>query len=191
MKPLFSDDERIKTVKNFVVARYQGLVKISSFNAMIPYLTEKRIKILCTLPQTGSSSYVDISGKIHQQEENCYREEDAEKYFEWLVAVVTGVANVSEDIVKKANDQLFQFIHVMRDNIHTDKNVQLVTPYDWQALFTSFDERLTDIQRIIDKSDKDTVETLKSILQWMKKYNPILDALDKENQELFGKGKKK
>jgi len=178
VKPLFSDDERIRAVKNFIVARYQGLADINSFNAIVPYLREHRIKIL----HPSIAKKYALSGAFSPIS-------DAEEYFEWLVAVVTGAESVSEDIVKQANDQLFQFIHVMRDSIRMDRKVQLVAPYDWQALFTSFDERLTDMQRIIDRGDKDIAETLSKILQWMKKYNPLLDTLDKENKKLFGEGK--
>jgi hypothetical protein len=175
MKPLFSDDERIKAVKNFVVARYQGLAKIISFMTIVPYLNENRIEMLKPLRKSGLGAME-------------YASADAQEYFEWLVAVVTGAEDASQDIVKQANDQLFQFIYVMRDSIQMDRNVQLLTPYNWQALFTSFDERLTDMQRIIDRGDKDIVEVLKPILEMMKRNTKLLDALQKGNERVFGKG---
>jgi len=178
VKPIFSDDERTKAVKNFIVARYQGLAKIRDFQSMVPYLQNGRIIILCNLPKTGEYG----SSRF-------YTSSDAERYFEWLVAVVTGAQASLEELVKQANDQLFQFINVLRDYIEMERNVQLVTPYDWQALFTSFDERLTEMQGIIDRGDKAITEVLNVLLQFVKKNTKLLDILYKENEKIFGKGK--
>jgi hypothetical protein len=198
VKPLISIEERNQTIRNFIVARYQGLAKIGSYQTIVPYLSGKRIKILCPLEMSGRETHrrqVQEPSYAYPHEEisvtKFYNEGDAKTYFEWLVSVVTVPEKFSETIVKEANDQLFQFIHVMRDNIQMDKNVQLIAPYDWQALFTSFDERLTDMQRILAKGEKDIVETLSMILLWIKKYGPVLDALENERKELFGARKKK
>lgn len=188
MKPLFSNEERCQAVKNFIVARYHNQAKITSFSPLVPYLNESRVIILCKLKKSRQGNAIRDAFGNFKGYERFYTETDSETYFEWLVAVVTGAENVQEAIVKQANDQLFQFIHVLGDNIQKEKNVQLLAPYDWQKLFMSFDERLTDMQRIIDKGDKDIAEVLKSILQMIKKNITLLEILCKESEELFGKG---
>jgi hypothetical protein len=189
VKPIFSNEERIQAVKNFVVARYNHQAKISSFERIAPYLNEGRIELLCELKWSGyGESIYDASGNFRGHK-RIFDKDDAKTYFEWLIAVVTGAENVTENTVKHANDQLFQFIHVLGDSVYMEKNVQLVSPYDWQELFSSFDKRLAEMENTIDKADKDIVATLKLILEWMRKYDPLLSTLDKENKKLFGEGK--
>lgn len=188
MKPFLSDEERAQTVRNLVVARYHHQAKITRHDRLVPYLNEGRIKILCDLKKSGRYPIHDTSEFIRDYKQ-FFEAKDAETYFEWLIATVTGSKeNVSEDIVKQADDQLFHFIDVLGGSIHYEKNVQLLAPYDWQALFSSFDKRLAEMRNIIDKGDKDIVEVLKPILEMMKRNTKLLDALQKENEKIFGKG---
>ena len=186
MKPLFSDEERRQTVRNLIVARYHNQAQISSFDRLVHYLNENRVEVLCGLEKSGEKPVFDKHDYLIRHDP-IYDETDAETYFEWLVAVVTGAEKTQENIVEQANDQLFQFIHVLGDDIEIDKGVQLLAPYDWQKLFFSFDERLTEMQRIIDRGDKEITEVLKSILQMVRKNVAFLDILCKESEELFGK----
>lgn len=123
MKPSFSDDERTQAVRNFVVARYHKLAKINSFMSIVPYLNEKRIKLLCPLEKSETKITSRDSSGLFEVAEDVYGERDAETYFNWLVAVVTGAESATEDIVKQANDQLFQFINLLGRSITMEKNV--------------------------------------------------------------------
>jgi peptidoglycan hydrolase CwlO-like protein len=51
-----------------------------------------------------------------------------------------------------------------------------------------FEEKLVAINNTIDSRMKETTEILSKLLLWMKKYGPVLDAIDKENEKLFGRG---
>jgi hypothetical protein len=129
--------------------------------------------------------------KSFKEFEKIFNEDDAKTYFEWLMATVTGSKSNTPQIVQEANNQLFQFIDVLGDAIEMEKTMQLVTPYDWEALFTSFGERLTEMQKIIIKGENDVAETLSKILLWIEKYSPTLDAIEDERQKLLGSGQGK
>jgi hypothetical protein len=103
--------------------------------------------------------------------------------------VVTGSKgkDVSKNLIKQANDQLFQFIDVLGDSIQMEKTVELLTRYDWQELFRSMNAKLTSMQNIIDEGDRDIVEVLKPLLEMMKRNTRLLNALQKENERVFGK----
>lgn len=182
----FSYEERKQAVRNFIVACYHNQVRIKTYHRLAGFLSGDRIKLLCPLDKSGKQNHVDAYGRVTRTD-RWYTDEDTEKYFEWLVAVVNETEDVKNDVVKQAYDQLFRFLYVMRDDMERDKNVQLVAPYNWQNLFISFNERLTDMQRIIDRGDKDTVEVLKSLLQLVKENKKLLKTLCIDSEELFGK----
>lgn len=188
MKPIFSDEERAQAVKNFIVARYHKQAKITDFNALVSYLNDGGIKVLCGLQKSGKTPvHGDAVGYVTTMR-SVFTEGDAKVYFEWLVSAASGGREVPEDIVKQANNQLFQIIHILGDQIHMEKSVQLLYPYDWKDLFSSFDQRLTEMRKMIDKGDKDIIDVLKPILEFMKRNTKLLDALQKENERIFGKG---
>jgi hypothetical protein len=172
------------------VARYQKRAKIISYGNLVPYLNEDKIKILCDLKKSGRTP-VSQSSYGETNYRSVFSESDAETYFEWLIATVTGSKeDASENLIKQANDQLFQFIDILGDKLFIERTVRLLDQYDWGWLFASFDKRLAEMRNIIDKGDKDITETLSNILMWMKKYDPILDTMDKEYKKMFGKVKK-
>jgi len=72
-------------------------------------------------------------------------------------------------------------------NVEIDSKIQMIEPYDWQNLFSSFNERLTDMQRIIDKGDKDIIEVLKSLLQLIKENKTLLKKLSRDSEKPFGR----
>jgi hypothetical protein len=186
VKPIYSDQERGIAVRNFIDARYQGLAKIGSFNPIVPYLSGQRLKLL---QEIGQSGYIHAMGE--RVGTRYPTEDDAERYFNWLVSVVTGAEKAGEEIVKQANDQLFIFIHALRDTTVIDKTVQIVKSHDWENRLESFESKLNDIRNTIDRRDKEITETLSSILVWMKKYNPILNAVDEDYKNQLGKVKRK
>ena len=187
MKPLFSDEERRQTVKNLIIARYNNQAKIRSFDRLTPYLNGNRVKILCKLEKSGDDADYDSYG--HAIKHNYYyTEDDVETYFEWLVAVITGAEKVEDTIVNQANDQLFQFIHVLGADIQMDGNAHLLAPYDWQQLFLSFHKELIDIKTTVDHHDKEISDILKSVLEYLKTNKNLLEALQKEYEGIFPKG---
>jgi hypothetical protein len=179
VKPLFTDEERAQANKNFIVARYHHKANISSFYPIVHYLEDGLIKPLCKLSRSGAS-YPIYENKQFLRYENYYNEHDAEIYFEWLVAVVSGAEPTSEEVIRQANDQLFQFLHILEGHIDIDRNVQLLAPYDWQTLFKSFDKELTAIKDTVEHHDKAIVDVLKSILKLLAENKKLLETLQEE-----------
>ena len=171
----FSYEERKQAVRNHIVACYHNQSIITSYNELTRLLNDGRVEPLATVRKTGQKNI--YAGSSFARTEPEYSDRDAEVYYEWLVKVVSQPENHKEQLVKDANDQLFRFLYVMRNEIRRDKNVQLIAPYDWQNLFLSFDERLTDMQRIIDRGDKDTIEVLKTLMQYVKESKTLLKTL--------------
>jgi hypothetical protein len=66
--------------------------------------------------------------------------------------------------------------------------VQLIAPYDWQKLFHSFDMALLDIRNIVDRQDKEIVNILKPLLEFLEKNANLLETLQKDYEEYFPKG---
>ena len=184
-----SFEEKKQAVRNFIVASYHNQIRIKTYHRLAKFLTDGRIKLLRSLKMSGKETiYSDYRTSVIRVDQ-WYTDDDAERYFEWLVAVINETEDVEEGVVKQAYNQLFRFLYVMRDDMERTKNVPLIAPYDWQDLFTSFDERLTNIQRIIDRGNKDTIEVLKSLLELMKKNKALLKTLCRDSEELFGKVK--
>lgn len=192
MTPILTDQQRKTAVTEFVTCRLNGKVKITDYSSLVSYLNDKNINMLCDLKNTGTMTVRDGSyGATKIIPSGKYTESDARLYFDWLMQVASGSADVSKKLEWKAIDQLFSLLFIMREEIQMAKDVQLIEPYDWQALLTSFDNRLTEMQKTIIKGENDIAETLSKILVWIKKYSPTLDAIEKERKELFGEGKKR
>lgn len=177
---MFSEQERNTAIKNFIVGRYHGSVKISTFEAMVPYLEEKRINLLYDLKH-GSYSY----GKGY------YIENDAEEYFEWLISVVTGARKTSENIIKQANDQLFIFIHTLRDDTKMDNRVTLLVRYNWEEKVGQLIKKFDAFQSKINTRDEKLTHLFTQILEWMKEYRPLLDEVKKDYGDKLGRVLKK
>jgi hypothetical protein len=148
--------------------------------------------MLCKLAPSGRDSILDSMSFKTGRYEIYYTDGDAQTYWEWLVSVVNGTMHedLTGDIIKQANDQLFHFIHIMQnsDAIKIDQNVQMIAPYDWQNLFLSFDKELVEIRNTVDRHDKEIVNILKSVLESLKKNKELLQTLQKEYEEYFPKG---
>jgi hypothetical protein len=182
VKPLFSEEEKTQAVRTFLIALQQKKAKITSYLDIRDRIDSGRVSVLCHLNKGGHDAY-----GLNPY----YTNGDAQVYFEWLVSAVSGTLPdaIGDDLIKRANDQLFRFIEVMQQsgNVEIDSKIQMIEPYDWQNLFSSFDERLTNMQRIIDKGDKDIIEVLKPLLQLMKENKTLLKKLLRESEKPFGR----
>lgn len=192
MKPVFSEEEKIQAVRIFLIALRHKKAKITNYWDIAFRLNSGRVKPLCELKKSGQETrYNRIYEKMENVGDPSYTSDDGHIYFEWLVSVVSGtLPDVIDDaLVKRANDQLFDFIQVFQQsgNIEMDSSVQMIEPYDWQKLFSSFDERLTNMQKIIDKGDKDIIEVLKPLLQLMKENKTLLKKLSKDIENPYGR----
>jgi hypothetical protein len=183
-KSIVSDQERSMAVRNFIHARYQGLAKISRFDEVVEYLNEKRVRVLSGAKPSGRE-YVGVTAKPRV----FYTYDDAEVYFNWLMAVVTGAEKVAEDVIDEAINQIFVFILIMRQHGHLTMadEVTLIAPYNWEDRLVSFEEKLTTIQTSMEKRDGKITEVLSKIYAWMKEYTSVLDEVKKDYQNQLGK----
>jgi hypothetical protein len=182
MKPIYTDEDRAQAVRNFIAARYQGLAKIRDYSPVTSYMKEKRIKLLYEVAASGIKvdSHYNAIGKF-------FIDSDAEKYFEWLVSVVTGAENVSEGVIKQAIDQLFIFILTMRDGIDIDKRVKLVEAYDWEQKLDLIAKVLLEFRESTEKRDQKITDILRLIFDWMKQYRLVLDEVKKDYGDKLGR----
>lgn len=185
--PDINDAERKQAVRNFIVASYQNQVHIKTYHRLAMFLSEDRIKLLRPLEMDGRRKVENEYGKIIKIEK-WYTDENAERYFEWLVAVINGTEKVGDDIRKQAYDQLFRFLYVMRDDMQRDKEVQLVAPYDWQNLFHAFDMELVDIKRTLEHRDKEIVNILQLVFRLLEQNKKLLETMQKDSEKYFPKG---
>ncbi len=183
-----SYEERKQAVRNFVVACYHNQIHIKTYHRLAKFLSEDRIKLLCSLNKSGELKHYSDYGTRLIRTDRWYTDEDAEKYFEWLIAVVNDTEDVNEDIVKQAYNQLFRFLYVMRDDMERDKNVQLIAPYDWQSLFTGWDRELVHIKNDLERRDKEILDILKSILLLLKQNRTFLEIMQKDYEIFFPPG---
>lgn len=163
MKPAFSDQDRSEAIKSFIVARYQGGIKINSWDSLIDYLESPSFT---PLRKISYDEYDYDKRRYH-----CSNKE-AESYFNFLIDIVTGTQKASEEVVKFANDQLFALIHVMRDDMTINGTIMLL-PSIWE-------EKLTSLNARIDKIVEDISVAFEKVQKWMEKYQPILEEAERD-----------
>jgi hypothetical protein len=187
VKPLFSDEEKAQAVRTFLVACHNKKARITNYIEIAKYLNGDRVAMLYPVEKSGSSTYDDYGNYVGSHA--TYTVQDAQEYYEALVSIVsdTSFLNVTDDMVKKANNQIFHFIHVMQTagHISMDDKIQMIEPYDWQKLFLSFDKDLVDIRNIVDRHDNEIAKILKSVLDYLKQNKKLLDALQEDYAHYF------
>jgi len=180
MESILSNQDRSVAVRNFMHAKFQGNVKITSFSPLTEHIEKKRVELLYELEKSGKK-YAEYTSYVIGY---YYTNEDAETYFDWLIAVITGVKKVSKDVIGKAIDQLFFFIYLLRDDMVFKQHIELVMPYEWEDKLSTFEKKLTNIHNRLDKRDKDITDILGKINNWMQYYGAVLDEIKKEQKQL-------
>jgi len=184
-----SFEEKKQAVRNFIAESLNNQIRIKTYYRLTKFLNAGRVNFLSKVDMTGEYEKYDPIRHVNKKF-RCYSDWDAERYFEYLVSVVNETEEEKDEVVKEAYNQLFRFLYVMRDDMEREKNVQLIAPYDWQNLFLSFDERLTDIERKIDKGDKDIIDVLKSLLKLLEQNKTLLDSLCQGSEAFIKKVKR-
>ena len=183
MKPIYSEEERRKIVKHFISLRGQGKVPISDFDPITTYLDNGSIKILAKISQHGRAPRIDYDGR--HRVGFFYNNHDAEEYFNWLISILTGAEEASDETRKLANDQLFMFIFALRDDMSVSLDDLLDVSSDWEHLNRNF----MDFQKKTDARHEEMMDVLEKIGNWQKHYQPYLDTLKRE-QNIVKKGLK-
>jgi hypothetical protein len=128
MKPYFSESDKETIVRNFLSLRGQGKAPISDFGPIAIYLNEKSIK---QLHKVNPTSHPYRRG--YTTEYAVYFDKaDAEEYFNWIIAILTGVEKASEDVIKEASDQLFLFVFALRDKMNIGLDSFLKVSFEWE-----------------------------------------------------------
>jgi len=170
MTRLYSDKDKATAVRNFIYARSNGQAEISDFSEIADYMEKGWVTLLHPISKSGKY-------ETYTTTEWYYNQKDAETYFEWLISVVAGTEDktVSEEVFKKAVNQLFMFLFGISGTLAS--KVELLTPY-------SLDEQLIEFDKKVDRMNEQIVEALERIMAWQQKYQPYLDRLAKEQESI-------
>jgi histidinol phosphatase-like PHP family hydrolase len=179
-----SFDEKKQAVRNFIVASYHRQAHIKTYHRLAMFLDGGRIKLLRSLSKSGKKEYLKGSNWVIEE---WFTDDDAEEYFEWLIAVVNETVDVREEVVEQAFNQLFRFLYVMREDIERDKNVELIAPYDWMTLFAGWDKVLVKMKNSLEHRDEEIVDILKSILLLLKQNRTFLETMQKDYERFIPK----
>jgi|WetSurMetagenome_2_1015567.scaffolds.fasta_scaffold283984_3 hypothetical protein len=207
--------DKATTVNAFISARLNKVAKITDYSPMVRYLNGNHISVLYdNLPKTDAKQVIKSDGlQRYYDSVPIYGTKDAEMYLEWLISIVQGYEQESEEIKNKAYDQLCRFILILTDVTQWKDGYVLAKPYDWVTKLEEFEadisgnineelknmkemleHRTDDIQyfgkKVNDLSDSnekwmsDTADMLGLITKWMEKYSPILDGFEEDYQTL-------
>ena len=180
MTSLYSDKDKTTAIRKFIFARSKNFARIDSFTGIKECIAEGRIKLLQPLKMSGSYSESSYPYKTVYY----YTEGDAQTYFEWLISVVAGTEDVSvpEEVFKKALNQLFMFIFGISGTLHSQ--VELLTPYSLDEHLADFKEKISLVEKKVDRINEQIVNTLEKIIDWQQKYQPYLNKLVKDQDSM-------
>jgi hypothetical protein len=178
MKPFFTDETKYGTIRDFITARIEREFEILSFKTVANHLNAKNINLLAKLEPSGFDEWHDTYGTYHKK--IYFTDKDGERYFEWLVRVVSGTAKDSDHLIKEAINQLFLFVTTLGNNLRRNKKIRLVAPYNWEERLVSFEKELGSIKNNLENRDEKITHILDQIFEWLKQYRPILDEVQKD-----------
>lgn len=208
MKPIYSFEDRCKIVMNFIALRGAGKVPIHDFSSLSSYLSE--ITPLRPMKKTiDIEDYTDsisgFSGHVSNpsaMQKPLFARLDAEEYFNWLIYMLTADDKATDEQRKEAVNQLFLFIFVLRDKIRVNLNDFLKARFDWERKVITLKNALKDLKSNVednneqnesehadlsDKLKKETeviADTFEIIGNWQKRYQPLLEKLEREKQKI-------
>jgi len=180
MSPLYSDKDKAEAIEKFIYARSKKLATINNYTPITNCIAEGRIKLLLSLEKSGSS----LAGRYpYEKMIFHYTDSDARIYVEQLISIVSGTEEdaVSEEIFKKAVNQLFMFIFGLTGTLQS--SVELLAPYSLDKRLVIFQEQISVVEKRVDHMDEQIMDTLEKILKWQKEYQPDLDDMKKERKE--------
>lgn len=173
MKPLVTPEEKLATVKTFAT-NYGTKLHARNYDSVKNALDNKLILPLYDMPRRDTLGYTDKSGNTTYTPTGKYAQQEALEYVRWLVAVVTGGIQETEEITNKAFDQLYTAIIALKnDGQFLGQDFQLLPSYD-------FFNTLADLQGKVDRIDSQIVDTFEKIQNWQKTYKPYLDDLKRQ-----------
>lgn len=187
MKPIFSDENRKETLWNFIAGYVQGRIKVTDYTTVTNYLNDHIFMPLFDFKPSGKK-FVSGHGNIDSGLFTAY---DAKIYFDWLMNTVAGAYKSDEAKVGYATDQLYILIIAMRPVITIDGTTRIVAPYNWEDQLTVFVDKLSALQKTIDKRDALSSEIMEKILAWLTEFTPVLEEVQKDYSGKLGKAIKK
>lgn len=181
MKQFVTLEEKFATVKTFA-ANYGIKLNAKRYVSVKKILDNKLLTPLYDLPRDEQIGHTDKLGNTTYRRTEKYAEADVRDYVRWLVAVVTGGIQETDEVVNKAFDQLYTAIIALKnDGQFIGQDFELLPSYN-------FFNALTDLRAKVDRMDSQIVYTLEKIQNWQKTYQPCLDDLKRrydQDQEMF------
>jgi hypothetical protein len=190
MNPFYSDSDKVKAVEKFIYARSIRKAFISTYKPIKECLVDGRIKTLTATTKSGQHT----ESTYPYKKSFYYTDGDAQSYFERLVAIVSGTEEeaVSEELFKKAVNQLFMFIFGLSGTLQSTVDLLESLSLDEK---TKLENQIVLVDKKVDHIDEQIVTALETIIRWQQKYQPYLNKLAKDQQNLEkalrGKGRGK
>jgi hypothetical protein len=176
---LYSDKEKEIAIRKFIYAQSNKQAGIADFSPITDCIANKRVTLLYNLPKTDS-----ITGSHYPYTKTYYYGDyDAQTYFGWLLSAVSGTGDnpVTEEVFKKAINQLFMFIFGLPGTLVS--KVDLLEPYSIDKELIEFRQTIGLLDNKVDRMNDKIVKALERIQQWQKMYQSHLDELKQEHEE--------
>ncbi len=178
MTPLYSDTDKAVAIRKFMYARSMGQSGINSYEGIQQSIAAERIELLHAVPKSGSYQ-ANYSSKTTYY----YTEGDAQVYFEWLMSAVAGTEEVSEEVSKKAINQIFKFLFTVAGTLSNRAQTELLTPYSLDEEIKEVTQKISEVEKKVDYMNGKILDALERIGNWQKTYQSCLDELKREHQE--------
>jgi len=143
-----------QTVLNFIDARMRGKIKIESFIGLENYLNSTPFRQLWPKENRPQAYWTDS---------------DAEKYFHFLIAVLKGTREASDEDVREAVGQLYECISVLREEIETDEDF---------VVSLKSEEKLGNIEKRLETTEADILNVNKKLDSEISKFAAVLKAIN-------------
>jgi hypothetical protein len=155
VRPVYSYAQKAERVKAFVISKHYISSYASAKNILDNHIIKKPLREISTY----------VSGE--------HVLDSVIKYFDYLVAVVSGTHAVSQDILKEATEQLFTFLLFMRNEIQWDKD-PFATP-SIEGRLDIISEQISELFRHLEARDKGLTDVVEKLHLLMKTYGPTLE----------------
>jgi hypothetical protein len=142
----------------------RGKIKIGHFIGLGNYLNSTPFRQLWPKENRPPAYWTDI---------------DAEKYFHFLIAVVKGTREASDEDVREAVGQLYECISVLREEIETDEDFVVSLKSEErlgniEKQLKTTEANILNLDRKLDGEINKFAVVLKAINDWRAEFQPTL-----------------
>jgi hypothetical protein len=183
-----STQDKATTVDIFISGLLNKTAKVTDYSPMTRYLNGKHIEVLYErLPKTGEGQQyvktgVGVGGYVQVPS---YGNIDSEMYFEWLISIVRGYVESTEELRNKAQNQLCRLILILADSTTWKDGYVLAKPYDWVSKLKAFEEDISEEIKVeIKEISSQTSFWNTDVHGYTEKLDEIIETLEEKTGAL-------